>query len=332
MTLKNKKQTKKQFVITDPLDHMLDALGWLYYARADQITRLLYSPSSLTFVRAHLKRLCDENYVKSISIYSGSKPTPLIYTLSSKGMEYLKGTGRIPEDRRFRPSEVEVSPFFLPHTLDVNDFLIAFSSLAKQDRRFQMISRMHDIDLKREKRLEKDRVVFTKLVGDAVVEKKMYLYPDAFLLLSMEREGTGESGQPLKPRKFGLWLEIDRNSETDARKFKDRVRGIVSYHSSGKYEEKYGTKSLVVAYLITQGGHHRMEVLRDLARLELASTNEKAHTSRMFRFIVVPSSWDYLDLEKKTGSPFAVAKALLLESGWAVPFVDHDLMPLLVTK
>ncbi len=312
----------KTFIVNESYDKLLAALGWLHYARSDQLTRLYHSPRSETLVRSRLRELVTHKYVSYLSLISDGKNTKRIYALAGRGMNYLKDTGRVPEDRYFRPSDIDRSPFFLPHTLDVGDFLIACEILVRNDPRFQIITRKHDLDLRREKRAEAQKTKIIKAVEDKVVEKKMYVYPDGFVLLSMSQ------GQDA-PRKFGIWLEVDRNTKMDNTEFKDRIRGIYTYYASGEYEKKYGTKSLRVAYIITEGGHHRMRNLCELAQKELASTNEKAKVARIFRFAVAPPSWDYLDAEKRTGKPLDVVRNLFFNPVWHVPFEGHEQMPLL---
>ena len=70
-----------------------------------------------------------------------------------------------------------------------------------------------------------------------------------------------------------------------------------------------------------------MQNLHELARQELAE--EKAAVSRLFRFAVVPSSWDYVNPEKKEGRPLDVVRDLFFSPVWKVPFVDHADLPLL---
>jgi len=216
----------------------------------------------------------------------------------------------------------------------------------REDKRFQIVTRKHEIDLKREKNEEAQKVKFLRAVGNKVIEKSMYIYPDGFILLSMQKEdGTVE--------KSGVWLEIDRNTNMDGAEFKDRIRGIVEYYYtthevldengkvkvgddgkpkmkvkiSDEYIKKYGTTKLTVAYLITQGGQQRMKNLRELAQLELAHDKEKV--ARLFRFAVVPESWDYVDPEQKTGKPIDVVRNLLFAPVWEVPHHGHEKMSLI---
>jgi len=95
------------------------------------------------------------------------------------------------------------------------------------------------------------------------------------------------------------------------------------------FEIKYGFKMPIVTYVITQGGQARADLLAELARVELASTGEKIRYSRMFRFAVAPSSWDYFDEKTKTGSPLEVARNVAFSKIWAVPFAGHELSELL---
>jgi len=221
--LKKSTTAKKDIVITGQLDGLLEAVGWLHYARAKQVTRLSHSPASIELLQRGFKKLVDAEYLKAFYIFSGSHATPLIYTLDGKGMQYLKDTGRIEQDRYFRPSNAERSAFFLPHTLDVGDLMIALMLVVKNDEHFQILERKHEIDIKREQKKNTVKVKFPWVVNGEEVQEEMFLYPDGFMALSYQSPDMNT------PRRFPLWLEIDRDTEKRAADFRKRVRAIVEY-------------------------------------------------------------------------------------------------------
>src|SRR5438552_3253113 len=87
-------------------DLILHALYRFHYLTSSQICRLLYSPSSLGYVRSKLKALADAELVLTLFL---PRPTqrgsaPSIFTLARKGLNYLDACG-IDVDARFHPSE-----------------------------------------------------------------------------------------------------------------------------------------------------------------------------------------------------------------------------------
>jgi hypothetical protein len=112
---------------------ILAALALFGFLTAEQLTRLYYSAGSLTFVKALLKKLVASGLVFTI----GGRGTglPLIYTLTSKGRITSSAYLAQPHRTRVRPAEAKdkgENPYFMQHTLAVNDVLIGANCNAPQ--------------------------------------------------------------------------------------------------------------------------------------------------------------------------------------------------------
>jgi hypothetical protein len=112
-------------------EKILFALSVYSYLTAEQLTRLLYAPSSLSFVRKKLQLLVSHRLVMALP---GRVITlPCVYTPTSKGYTYLAQLG-VRQARRVRlvdEREKARNLLFLQHTLAVNDVLIGAKLLSQ---------------------------------------------------------------------------------------------------------------------------------------------------------------------------------------------------------
>jgi protein involved in plasmid replication-relaxation len=112
-------------------EKILVALAVFGYLTADQITRLLFAPSSLSYVRKLLKHLATGSFV--LPLAGKAMNLPVVYTLSGVGRTYAAALGAAPR-KRFRQSEEQEkghNPYFLKHTIAVTDVLIAATLLSQ---------------------------------------------------------------------------------------------------------------------------------------------------------------------------------------------------------
>src|SRR5690349_16372703 len=101
---------------------LLQAIYDLHFLTAEQVTRLYFSPGSLTHVRVILKGLADAGYLSRLKMPTSQDGIkPYVYTLGKSGVRYLKAAG-FTEFSRVSPSEhLSHSFLFLEHTLGIND-------------------------------------------------------------------------------------------------------------------------------------------------------------------------------------------------------------------
>src|SRR5215216_4283989 len=105
-----------------PGEKILRALARYHLLTRDQLTRLLYRPSSTTFVGEHLTRLTRRGYLwmDRIPLAIAAGGTPGYWTLAARGRRYLQDAGTDPP----RPLAAPPSSLHLWHLLALNDALI----------------------------------------------------------------------------------------------------------------------------------------------------------------------------------------------------------------
>ncbi len=269
--------------------NILFALATYHYLSAQQLCRLLYSPSSLTFVQTKLKELSDGKYCQRLFLPRPSRygSAPSVYRLASKGLSYLSASGK--QVGRYRPVEERAHSYlFLAHTLAVNSVLIAAALLCRTSPEFVIRRMAHERDLKREP--------MTVLEGDG---RKLAVIPDGYLDFAVN--GTHQ---------VCISLEIDRGTY-EQKVWRQKVRALLAA-ASGPYQQRFETASLTFAVVATPGEKRLWELMRwTEAELKEASQDQRD----LFRFT---------GANPETASP----RALFLHPVWFRPF-DKTGRPLL---
>src|SRR5262249_6675540 len=91
--------------------------------------RLHYQPGTINTVKARLKQLVDREYLQTTKRSIGAPPYS--YTLTAKGLRYLKSLG-MDTSAALRPNDrgaVAHAPF-IEHALELNDVIISAALLA----------------------------------------------------------------------------------------------------------------------------------------------------------------------------------------------------------
>jgi hypothetical protein len=112
-------------------EKILCALAVFGYLPAEQLTRLLYAPSSASFVRKLLRALVAAGLV--LMLPGRVITLPHVYTPTTTGYTYVAQLG-VQQARWVRPvdeREKAQNLLFLQHTLAVNDVLIAARLLSQ---------------------------------------------------------------------------------------------------------------------------------------------------------------------------------------------------------
>ncbi|MCL5959437.1 MAG: replication-relaxation family protein [Chloroflexi bacterium] len=241
---------------------ILEALGRFHYLSAPQLTRLLFSPSSLSYTQEHLKRLFHASYLQRLFLPTPTPfgSSPAIYTLDKKGFAYLKA-GDVAPIGRFRSTEQAKREWlFLEHTLAINDFLILAERLVKATSSIGIAEMLHERTLKRN----------PVYVLDG--KERIGIVPDCYLDLRKEKAQTC------------LAIEIDRSGGVERKPFQRKVRGFVEF-VKGEYQQTFGTQSLTVVFVIMSGERRLREVLAWTEK-ELEAINEKDQAD-LFRFAML---------------------------------------------
>ena len=222
--------------------------------RREQIEKLFF-PSRNT-ANARLQRLYHHGFLERrwLPVEFGRGTSQAIYLLAERGADVV--AGQLGSDRgatNWREAHNEVGSLFLEHTLMINDVRIA-ASLAAQQRGYAIEKWLKEEALKGMKE-------YVSLTTEGGARRKVAVIPDAYFMLS------------LGDRRAHFFVEVDRGTEANKR-WAQKVRAYVAYTESGRYSERYGTRSLRVL-AVTMGG-------KRMANLK--STTQKAGGGTMFWF------------------------------------------------
>ena len=107
---------------------LLTTIATFRYMTAEQLMRLLYSPSSLSYVQKHLTRLVDSGFLLRSrlpkALDAGS--TPFVYSLALPGIRIVRQLGMVVTERVRASEEATRAGRNLTHTLAITDVLITF--------------------------------------------------------------------------------------------------------------------------------------------------------------------------------------------------------------
>src|SRR5690348_16258767 len=103
---KRRGKSQPSFAIRRADEAILRALHRDHYLTSVQLCRLLYTPTSLTYVRDRLRPLVEAGIVQQSLIPTITGKPPAIFSLARRGFNYLAGHG-LPLPGRFRPGEAQ---------------------------------------------------------------------------------------------------------------------------------------------------------------------------------------------------------------------------------
>lgn len=233
---------------------ILKAVHELRIMRGDQVQALFFgsqSTASYRLSRLYQHEFLDRHFLPTLG---GLASSPAFYTLGKRGVDILRRVLDCgPKDIRKPPNNQELSPLFLEHLLQINDFRVAVT-VAARNLDFTLEKWLDDHQLK----ADYDRVVIQTPQGR---KRSVSLIPDGYCVLQVPQG------------RACFFLELDRGTMTRSR-FRDKVLAYQAYIASGQYEKRYGTRSLRV--LTVTSGPKRLENLREEA--------EQAKGGRVFWF------------------------------------------------
>jgi hypothetical protein len=226
-------------------EKIIVALTEFDYLTVAQITRLLYSPASITHVHEQMKLLGENGSV--LTLGGRAVNLPLIYTLSSTGRHYASMLGAA-RGKRFRPSEEKDkghNPYFLKHTIAVTDVLIAARLLADSVPAIRLTRMYTERELRRR--------IYIPLAG-----KTICLEPDASLLFRITETWHEE---PETWEDF-FHIEVYRNLPPAEWRFKQKVQGYVATVDTGRHEALFHTPALAIAVMTTSESEQMAATLK----------------------------------------------------------------------
>lgn len=233
---------------------ILKAVHEFRIVRGDQLQALYFGSQSTASYR--LSRLYQHGFLDRhfLPTLGGIASSPALYTLGKRGVDVLRRVLDCgPKDIRKPLNNQELSPLFLEHLLQINDFRVAVT-VAAREQGYSLEMWLDDFQLKS----AYDRVVIQTSQGR---KRSVSLIPDGYGVLQVPQG------------RACFFLELDRGTMTRSR-FRDKVLAYQAYIASGQYEKRYGTRSLRV--LTVTSGPKRLENLREEA--------EQAKGGRVFWF------------------------------------------------
>lgn len=238
------------------LARIVRAVGRLHYLTNRQLLTLFeYSPKSATHVEELTHELTERGYLLKLQreLYGRGSP-PQVHVLSQRGWNWLAEqelvAGRYRESEKIEQSGNSGA---LPHTLDVNDVLIAFERMHRRQDRVKLAGYFHERDIRR---------------------IRLPAYPDAWIELEVwEGDET--------PAHDVYLLELDRGSEDDV-KIQDKVSRLVNFIGGRSYIEAFGS-DLFRAVLWVAPDERRLDELGRLTQLEL-ERQRLPHYDQIFRY------------------------------------------------
>ena len=252
---------------------ILKAVHEFRIVRGDQLQALFFGSQSTASYR--LSRLYQHGFLDRhfLPTLGGIASSPALYTLGKRGADVLRRVLDCgPKDIRKPPNNQELSPLFLEHLLQINDFRVAVT-VAAREQGYTLETWLDDFQLK----ADYDRVVIHTPQGR---KRTVSLIPDGYGVLQVPQG------------RACFFLELDRGTMTRAR-FRDKVLAYQAYIASGQYEKRYDTRSLRV--LTVTSGPKRLENLREEA--------EQARGGRGFWFTMVEQITPETVLSKPIWSP-----------------------------
>ncbi len=257
---------QKTFVIKPAHETILKSVYTYSYLTAKQVCRLHYSPGSFTRVEQLLKELKDNTYLHwdFLPVKRRFGSSPAYYRLAKRGVSYLRMLGFDTSILPYPSEKKEVKTIFLPHTMAVNDVLIAGSLLPRFAPTINLVEMRHELLLKR--------------------TMKSPVLPDGWLDFRRDNEQTC------------FWLEVDRGTE-DVKVFRQKIRALVTFAQTS-YQAVFGTSSITIL-VATTAGTVRFTTIRKWIEQELTEM-QQTREADLFRIAAVAEGeldpmWLYFD-------------------------------------
>ena len=227
-------------MITPQIEEILKAVHFYRYVTAVDMAHLLYSPTSLTYVRERLSELAGgADFVTNQYLYRFRLPSisagnsQRVFTLGSRGRDYLARELGLPVEWYFRPDKVKNMGYNqMLHNVILTRFLVAAKAWCAAHPDYELARMRICYEL-----AEKPVTVTITQEGQ---RRALKVIPDAWLELRRVADG----------KRFPVLLEIDRGTQYQ-RKFKEHVRSRIEYLRGGAYRETFGTEAVLIAYATT---------------------------------------------------------------------------------
>jgi len=267
------KKRKPLVVLDQKAERILRAMYFYRFMGALDVCQLLFTRGALTRVRNTLSTLSGGgDFVPREYLYRFQLPgegnPERVYTLGSRGRDFLANEVGLPVDWYFRPETVKhFSHAHVVHSLLLTRVLVAAEKFARSAEGIRLAGRRISYEL-----WKSPPVVQIESEGE---RHEVKVVPDAWLLF--ERPDG---------RRASVLVEIDRGREYQAA-FKAHVAARVEFIASGEYTKVFGTRGVTIAYATT--GERPEYVERRLASMrqwtnEVLASQGRENWAELFRF------------------------------------------------
>jgi hypothetical protein len=228
-------------ILTEPHVRILRATHFYRFLVAQDICRLYWSLSSLTYVRDLLAKLAMNKYLYRFqlpSVHSGGIGAERIYTLGAAGRDFMEKSG-FKVDWYYRPHRIKLASYGpVLHNLLLSRTLISASVWAKKQPNFKLVKTLC-YELARE-------APSIQLTNDKGEREMVKVIPDAYILYQKLNNNKHECF-------YQILLEIDRGMEFQKRFVKSIRARLEFIKDFGAYRRLLGMepKNVIIAYITT---------------------------------------------------------------------------------
>jgi len=227
----------QQTIITPAKEAILAALGRLHFSTSDQLTRATRSPRRVEETRRHIRALRLAGYIDYLLTGApklGGEPTR-VYFPTDRAYRYLRELELVPSVNYRARAQRQRHTLFLDHTLASNELIVLAQRLSRKRLEVTLASYMTEHETKKQP-------MYVKTSSS----NRQAVIPDAWIDLRV-------------PARYSIAFELDRNSEF-RRALQSKIEGYVEAER-GAYQEAFDSDSLTVAFVVAEGGQHRVQML-----------------------------------------------------------------------
>ena len=214
-------------------------INWVYEMRflsREQIQRLEFRPNQGRYCRERLRWLYDEGYLarRRLDLRTGFGANMPIYCLEEQGAEWIALDQKMDRSEiDWRPRDNRVGLEFMDHTLAINEFWIDVV-LTTRGSGCELLHWIDERTLKSEGARD--------YVNDPSGRGRIAIVPDGYFCIRDPQRPEGND-------RACFALELDRGT-VKRRNWRRKIRAYLEYTSTGKYEQRYGTRSLRVLTVV----------------------------------------------------------------------------------
>lgn len=232
----------------------------------EQVQRI-FSYKSYERTLQRLKRLADSQVLeRKPLLYEGRGGSTWVYKVGRQGYKELRELGvSFP---RFTMGAKEYLGVHWWHTIYVNDFFITAHRFTQQQPHIKIQMEMHELDLKRDRRLSKKEVI-----------------PDGWIDIHDLQDRA----------RYCFCIELERNSRMPAA-IREKIEGVVKF-AQNDYDELFDT-DIKTFLFFARDTEHRNELLKNMAMVlrgmgleELAVAFKVTATSPQDVAIFTDATW-----------------------------------------